>query len=86
MLFFGAARELAGTDRAVVGVKNDARLSDLVAKLEKQHGAALAAFLRQPPQGFVIMVNGRDSNRIGGFDAPLSDRDTVAWLPVIFGG
>ncbi len=86
VLFLGAARELAGTDREIVAVRKSARLSDLVAKLEEKRGAALGEFLRHPPQGFVAMVNGRDSSRIGGLDAPLSDKDTVAWLPVIFGG
>ena len=86
VLFFGPARELAGTERAVVTLRKGARLLDLVAKLGEQHGTALADLLREPPQGTVALVNGRDYNRLGGLDAPLSDKDTVAWLPVIFGG
>ncbi len=86
VLFFGPARELAGAEREIVTLKRGARLLDLVAKLSERHGNELAGFLRQPPEGTVALVNGRDYNRLGGLDAPLSDKDTVAWLPVIFGG
>jgi molybdopterin converting factor small subunit len=86
VLFLGKAREIAETEREVVTLKKGARLADLVAKLGAEHGHALSDFLLKPPQGVQIMVNGTDSSRIGGLDAPLSDKDTVAWLPVIFGG
>ncbi len=86
VLLFGQVREAAGMERTVVALRKGSKLADLVAKMGAEHGDVVSQALLKPPQGVVIMINGRDSNQIGGFDAPLSDKDTVAWLPMIFGG
>lgn len=85
VLLFGKPRELAGTSQETVTVEDGAVLKDLVKQLGSQHGAAFAREVRRT-KGIRILINGREYGLLGGMEAPLSDKDTVVFLPMMFGG
>lgn len=85
VLLFGKPRELAGTSQETITIEDSAVLKDLVKELGKRHGAALSREVRRK-KGIRILVNGREYGLVGGMEAPLSHRDTVVFLPMMFGG
>lgn len=85
VLYFGRPRELIGTSDETVSIKDGARLADLFALLKASHGDVVASELDRLGS-LIIFVNGRDYKTLGGMEAPLKDKDTVAILPFVFGG
>jgi molybdopterin converting factor small subunit len=85
VLFFGRPRELAGISREVLSLKAGMRLSNMLERLAKRHGDDLKTELSNL-ENLIILVNGRHYTTLNGIDTVLSDEDTVAILPVIFGG
>jgi molybdopterin converting factor small subunit len=85
VLFFGHPRELAGTAREVLSLKEETRLSGLFEKLGNRHGNELRSELGNK-ENLTVLVNGRHYGTLDGVGTILRDKDTVAILPVIFGG
>jgi molybdopterin converting factor small subunit len=85
VLLFGQPRALAGTAQEVISVKKGTRLSDLIEVLGAKHGVAFSEEVRRT-EGIRILINGREYDLLGGLAAPLNDKDTVVFLPLIFGG
>lgn len=85
VLLFGRPRELAGTSGEIISVGEGARLSDLIKLLGEKHGIAFSEEVRHT-EALRILLNGREYGLLGGMEAPLSDKDTVVFLPLIGGG
>jgi molybdopterin converting factor small subunit len=85
VLFFGQHRELAGTAREVLSLKAETRLSGLLSYLGDRHGEDLKKELAKK-ENLTVLINGRHYGTLEGEDTVLKDKDTVAILPVIFGG
>jgi molybdopterin converting factor small subunit len=85
VLLFGNPRELAGTSTEVLSLEEGTRLSNLLEVLGSRHGKALADELRHT-EALTIMINGRHFASLGGVETLLKDEDTVAILPITFGG
>ncbi|MFC1952445.1 MoaD/ThiS family protein [Chloroflexota bacterium] len=85
MLFFGRLRELTGTSQEIIPVEKVTRLSDLIELLGKRYGTNFSTevYLNQALR---ILINGREYGLLGGMETPLSDKDTVVFLPLIGGG
>ena len=85
VLFFGRARTITGTARKTVTVSAGVKLADLFRLLDCRYDNKFSGeFLNL--KGLMVMVNGRHYNSIGGLDAPLNDKDTVAIMPAVVGG
>ena len=69
----------------------DVHLSGLIDEMGTRYGEALKERILHP-QGtstfplMRIMINGRDYQYVGGFDAQLNEGDTVVFMPPIAGG
>ncbi len=85
VLFFGHPRELAGTAREMLSLKEGTRLSGLFGRLSRRHGNELKSELGNKGN-LTVLVNGRHYRTLDGEETVLHDKDTVAILPVIFGG
>ena len=85
VLFFGQLREITGVSRTSVVIDDDSRLADLVLHLSDQYGDAFREKV-EGIEGLRILVNGREYYRVGRMQAPLSDGNTVVFLPPIAGG
>jgi len=85
VLFFGRPRELAGTSREVVSLKLGTNLSNILEVLGRRHGDDLKTELSNL-ENLIILVNGRHYTTLNGIETVLKHEDTVAILPVIFGG
>ena len=85
VLFFGNHRELANTAREVLSLKAGTPLSGLFEKLADRHGNEFRSELAKK-ENLTVLVNGRHYGTLDGVETILKDKDTVAILPVIFGG
>ncbi len=85
VMFFGRLRDLAGVSKEMVATKNEAKLSELVAKLEEKHGPKFAEELAAT-RGLRILVNGREYQVLAGMKTQLKNGDSVVLLPPIEGG
>ena len=85
VLFFGQLREIAGVSRTSVVINDNSRLADLVVFLSGQHGDAFREKV-EGIEGLRILINGREYYILGRMAAPLSDGNTVVFLPPIAGG
>jgi molybdopterin converting factor small subunit len=85
VLFFGNHRELAGTAREIITLKAETRLSGLFNRLGDRHGDELRRELANK-ENLTVLVNGRHYGTLDGVETILKNKDTVAILPVIFGG
>jgi len=83
---FATVREAAGTSECVLEADD---LPDLVSKLRRNLGPALAKILDQldsDPEGLVILVNGLNVERRNRTTVKFSDGDDVAVFPPVSGG
>lgn len=85
VLFFGQLREITGVSRTGVVINDNSRLADLVLHLAGQYGDALQEKI-EGIAGMRILINGREYYLLGRMEAPLSDGNTVVFLPPIAGG
>jgi molybdopterin converting factor small subunit len=85
VLFFGELRELAGTRKSLIFIKENASLASLIKYLAEEHGIAFRQRLNYI-QGLRILINGQEYVLLGGWGTPLRDGDTVVFLPPIAGG
>ena len=85
VLFFGQLREITGVSRTNVAVNENSRLADLVVYLSGQYGDAFREKV-ESIEGLRILINGREFYLLGRMEAPLSDGNTVVFLPPIAGG
>jgi molybdopterin converting factor small subunit len=85
VLFFGKPRELTGIRQDMVSVCDGARLVDLIEQLTEKYGQGFRQEMSQV-QGIRILINGRECTLLGGMEARLKEKDTVALLSAIFGG
>ena len=85
VLFFGQLREMAGVSRTDVVLEDNSRLADLVVHLSDQYGDTFKDKI-EGIQGLRILINGREYYLLGHMEAPLSDGNTVVFLPPIAGG
>lgn len=85
VLFFGQLREITGVSRTSVVIDNNSRLADLVLHLSEQYGDIFRKKVENI-EGMRILINGREYYLLGRMEAPLSDRNTVVFLPPIAGG
>ena len=76
-LFFAAYRDLLGTERIEVALREGSTVADLVAWLRRQ-GTPFDALPRSP----AVAVN----RTYAGQDAALADGDEVAFIPPVAGG
>lgn len=84
---FGAHREQFGRDPQRIELASRSTLRDLLAKLDGLM-PPLASKLRQGlDAGYLqVLINGRNAEFLGRFEAPLEEGDIVAFLPPIGGG
>ena len=85
ILFFGQLREITGVSRTGVVIEENSRLADLVSHLSGQYGDAFREKI-EGIEGLRILINGREFYLLGRMEAPLSDGNTVVFLPPIAGG
>ena len=85
VMFFGRLRDLTGVSKEMVATNNEARLSELVAKLEEKHGPKFAEEVAAT-RGLRILVNGREYQVLTGMKTQLKNGDSVVLLPPIEGG
>ena len=85
LLFFGQLREITGVSRTNVVIDDNSRLADLVEYLSDQYGDAFREKV-ESIEGLRILINGREYYLLGRMEAPLSDGNTVVFLPPIAGG
>ena len=85
VLFFGQLREITGVSRTNVVINDDSCLADLVVHLASQYGDTFKEKI-EGIQGLRILINGREYYLLGHMEAPLSDGNTVVFLPPIAGG
>ncbi len=85
ILFFGQLREITGVSRTGVVIDDNSRLADLVVYLSGQYGDAFREKV-ESIEGLRILINGREYYLLGRMEAPLSDGNTVVFLPPIAGG
>jgi MoaD family protein len=85
VLFFGRPRELAGSARKIVSVKEGAKLIDLFRLLDSRYDAKFTSDLKDK-EALIVMVNGRHYSSLDGLETQLSDKDTVAIMPAVIGG
>jgi MoaD family protein len=85
VLFFGQLRDLTAVRQANVEMSDGTRLVDLIEHLGKEYGDAFHREVNAVRR-LQILINGQQYTFLGGIEAPLSDGDTVVFLPPIFGG
>ncbi|MBN2077235.1 MAG: MoaD family protein [Dehalococcoidales bacterium] len=85
VLFFGQLREITGASRTNVVINDNSRLADLVLHLSNQYGDTFQEKV-EGIEGIRILINGREYYLLGRMEAPLSDGNTVVFLPPIAGG
>jgi MoaD family protein len=85
VLFFGQLREITGVSRTGVVIDDNSRLADLVSQLSEQYGDTFRETVENI-EGMRILINGREYYLLGRMEAPLSDGNTVVFLPPIAGG
>jgi sulfur-carrier protein len=85
VLFFGQLREITGVSRTGVVIDDNSRLADLVSQLSEQYGDTFREKVENI-EGMRILINGREYYLLGRMKAPLSDGNTVVFLPPIAGG
>ena len=85
VLFFGRPRELTGSARKIVSIKEGAKLKDLFRLLDSLYDAKFTNDL-QRKEALIVMVNGRHYLSLDGPETQLSDKDTVAIMPAVVGG
>jgi len=85
VLFFGQLREITGVSRSGVVINDDSRLADLVQYLSGKYGNTFREKV-ESIEGMRILINGREYYLLGRMEAPLSDGNTVVFLPPIAGG
>jgi MoaD family protein len=85
VLFFGQLRDITGTAKKKVTISEGVKLSDLMRLLDRRYKTSLSEEIEQT-RGLMIMINGRHYSSVGGIDAPLKDKDTVAIMPAVIGG
>jgi MoaD family protein len=78
-------KQLIGQTRIDVELQeNNAIIRSLVEKLDKEYGGRIAEAISK--SNLFILVNGQDTEFLGGQDTRLSDGDSVAITPVVAGG
>ena len=85
VLFFGQLREITGVSRTDVVIEDNSRLADLVVYLSGQYGDAFREKV-ESIEGLRILINGREYYLLGRMEAPLTDGNTIVFLPPIAGG
>ena len=85
LLFFGNLREITGTNKMEAVIADGSLLSDLVNYLSDRYGEEFGKSIEDIP-GLRILINGREYYLMGRMDSPLSDGDTVVFMPPIAGG
>jgi MoaD family protein len=85
VLFFGHLREITGVSRTGVVIDDNSRLADLVDSLAEQYGDVFREKV-EGIEGLRILINGREYYLLGRMEAPLTDGNTVVFLPPIAGG
>ena len=85
LLFFGNLREITGTNKMEAVITDGSLLSDLVNYLSDRYGEEFGKSIEDIP-GLRILINGREYYLMGRMDSPLSDGDTVVFMPPIAGG
>ena len=85
VLFFGQLREITGVSRTSVVVDDNSRLADLVQYISGQYSDTFREKV-ESIEGIRILINGREYYLLGRMEAPLSDGNTVVFLPPIAGG
>jgi sulfur-carrier protein len=78
--FFAAARECAGASAIDIEVGGVATVTDLIARLAHDRGAALAAALTAPGMRFAV------NQVLVEPDAAIADGDEIAFMPPVTGG
>jgi len=85
VLFFGRARTITGAARKTVNISEGVKLADLFRLLDCRYDNKFSGEFKDF-KGLMVMINGRHYNSVGGPDAPLNDKDTVAIMPAVVGG
>ncbi len=85
ILFFGNLREIIGVRKTGAVLPDGSRLSDLVERLSNEYGQEFKEQI-ESIAGLRILINGREFYLTGYMESPLTDGDTVVFLPPIAGG
>ena len=86
VIYFGRLRDLAdGKTRETVTFDGINTLKDFIKELGERFGGEFSDTVVST-RGLRILVNGHEYQLLSGMDTKLKDKDTVVFLPPIFGG
>jgi len=84
---FGGLRKLVSEPSISVSLSPDATVTDLLAKLGRDFSELYEKLQPGLTKGYLnALVDGRNARSLDGFDTPLSNGSTIAFLPPIGGG
>jgi len=90
-VFLGDLRPRDGEGKVYLELPEGSTLSNLIDRLGERYGEGLKEKIIHPTGTSTfplmrILVEGRDYQFVGGFDAQLNEGDTVVFMPPIAGG
>jgi len=84
---FGGLRELVTTSPISLSLPVDAAVADLLAEVERRFPVLCEKLKPALEKGYInILLNGRNIRTLNGPCTPLTDGDSVAFLPPVGGG
>ena len=88
--FFTSLREITGKKEDEIQSSSVITVEELLAHLSKKYGREFIEYLYDEKGNVLeyiqILINGRGSNELQGFETKLKEGDTVAIFPPVGGG
>ena len=88
--FFTSLREITGKKVDQIQLQNTITVNELVKMLSEKYGKKFREYIYDKDgltQEFLsFLVNGKNINKMQGFDTKLEDQDVIAILPPVGGG
>ncbi len=83
--FFGELRRITGLSKEEISLKEGVKLIDLIDRLSETYGSDFRLHVDRA-NSYIILVNGRHHDLLGGKETILKGGDTVVFLPITAGG
>jgi len=88
--FFTSLREITGKKVDTIHLQNTITVNELIKMLSEKYGKKFMEYIYdkdEVTQEFLsFLVNGKNINKMQGFDTKLEDQDVIAILPPVGGG
>jgi len=88
--FFTSLREITGKKVDTIQLQNTITVNELIKMLSEKYGKKFMEYIYdkdEVTQEFLsFLVNGKNINKMQGFDTKLEDQDVIAILPPVGGG